>query len=169
MSFLENQGAHLAFTVASHFETAAQRIDCLHTHTIESDALFERFAVIFTARIENGNGLDELALRNATAIVADGDAQVIFHVDLYSVASIHLKLVDGIVNDFLEEHIDAVLGQVAITQTPDIHTRSGADVLHVGQVPNVVVGIFCCRLRANGDIFCCHRLDIIGIIWRRRG
>lgn len=62
----------------------------LHTDTIQADALLEGLAVIFSARVEHRDGLDELALGDAAAIVAHTDAQLVIDINLNARTGIHL-------------------------------------------------------------------------------
>ena len=145
---LKDQRAHLALSVGAHLEACAQRIDRLDAHTVESHALLESLGVVFAARIEHAHGLDELALRDAAAIVAHADTQIVVDIHLDAVALFHLKLVDRVVYHLFQQHIDAVFGQRSVAQTTDIHTRTGTHVLHIRQVADIVLGILHRRLQS---------------------
>ena len=138
----EGQCAHLALAIASHLEVRAQCVDGFHTDTVQADTLLESLRVVLTACIQHADGLDELSLRDAAAIVAHRHTQVVVDIDLDALAGIHLELVDGVVDDLLQQHINTVLGQRTVAQTTDIHTRARPDMLHVRQMAYVVVGIF---------------------------
>ncbi len=84
-------------------------------------------------------------MRDATAVVAHGDSEVVVDVNLYSLAGIHAELVDGIVHRLLQEHINAVLGQTSVTETAYVHTGSHTDMLDIGQGLDVGVNVFCLR------------------------
>ncbi len=127
----EDERAYLAFAVGAHLEVGAEGVDRLDTDAVESDTLLESLGVVLASGVEHRYGLDEFALGNAAAVVAYGDAQIVVDIDLDALAGVHLELVDGVVDDFLEQYVDAVLGQVAVTQSADIHAGSGAHVLHV--------------------------------------
>ena len=118
-----------------------QRIHCLHTHTVQAYTLLEGLAIILTAGVEHAHCLHQLALRDAAAIVAHADALVVGDVNLDALAGMHLKLVDRVVDDLLEQHIDTVVVLRAVAQLTDIHTGTQAHVLHITQVAYVVVGI----------------------------
>ena len=133
--------AHLAVAERLHLEMGAQRINGLDANAVQADGLLEGLRVVLTAGIEDADGLDELALRNAAAIVADGDAQVVLDGDLDAVARIHLELVDGVVNDFLQQHVDAVFGQRTVAQSADIHSWAQTNMLCTCQGFDVVVVI----------------------------
>ena len=139
---LERHAAHLALAVAASLKTRAQGIHGFHADTVQSDRLLESLRVVLAARVEHADGLDELSLRYAAAIVAHADTQVVVDVHLDAAPGVHLELVDGVVDYLLQQHVDAVLGQLSVAQTADVHAWSGAHVLHVGEVPDVVVGIF---------------------------
>ena len=67
---------------------------------------------------------------------------MIFDINLQSGTSPHLELIDRVIYHLLEKHVDSILRQVTVTQTTDIHTRTGTHMLHIAQVPDIVVGIF---------------------------
>ena len=108
---LEGGRAHLSVAVGPHLEAGTQGIDGLHADAVESDALLEGLGVVFAAGVELADGFDELALRDAAAVVAHADAKIVLDVYLDALAGVHLKLVDGVVDDFLEQDVDAVFGQ----------------------------------------------------------
>ena len=139
---LESCLTHLSVTIAGHLEMRTQRIHRLYTHTIQTYGLLESLRVVLTTSVQHADGFDELALRDASSIVTNGDAQVFVDGDFQSVACLHLKLVDGVINDFFQQNVDTVFGQRAVAQTSDIHSWTSADVLHIRQVPDVVVVIF---------------------------
>ena len=118
-----------------------QRIDRLHTHAIQTYRLLEGLRVILTTCIQHADSLDELTLRNATTIVTNGDTQIVVDGDLQAVASLHLELVDGVVDDFLQQHVDTIFWQRAVAQASDIHSWTGTDVFHVRQVSDIIVSI----------------------------
>ena len=105
-------------------EMLAQRIDGLHTDTIQADGLLEGLGVVLTTGIEHTDGLNHLTLRNATTIVSYADTEMILHRNLDAVAGIHLKFIDGVVDDLLQQHVDAVLGKRTVTQSSNIHART---------------------------------------------
>ncbi len=120
----------------------AEGIHRLHTHTVQSDTLLERLAVILTTGIQHAHSLDKFTLRNTTTIVAHADPQMIFDINLQSGSSSHLELVDRVIYHLFQKHIDTILRQVTIAQTTDIHTRTSTYMLHIAQVSDVVIGIF---------------------------
>ena len=81
-------------------------------------------------------------MRNASTIVAYSHTKIVFDVYFYPVASMHLKLVDRVVEHLFEQHVDTIFRQRAIAKTSDIHTRTCAHMLHVAKVSDVVVVIF---------------------------
>ena len=107
----KSRPTHLSVTIASHLEMGTQRIDGFHTHTIQTYRLLKGFRVVLTTSVQHADSLDELTLRDASSVVANGDSQILVDGDFQTVASLHLKLVDGVVDNFLQQHIDAVLGQ----------------------------------------------------------
>ena len=143
--------AHLSLAERLHLEMRAEGIDRLHTHTIQAHTLLEGLAVVLATSIEHADSLDKLALRNASAIIAHADTKIVLDDDFESLAGANLELVDGVVHHLYQEHLDAVFGQIAIAQTSDVHTRTGTYMLHITQVPDVVISILYCIV-----VFLCH-------------
>ena len=141
-TFLKLQMAHLSVAVRLYFEVGTEGIDRLHTHTVQTNALLERLAVVLTAGIQHTYSLNELALRNTTAIVAHADTQIVFDIDFQTGTCTHLEFIDRVVYHLLQEHINTIFRQISISQTADVHTRTGAYMLHIAQVADVIVGIF---------------------------
>ena len=132
VALLKLQRPYLAVSVRLYLEVGRESVDRLHTHTVKADALLERLGVVLAAGVEHRHSLDELALRYATSVVAHRHAQTLVDVDLDAASGVHLKLVYRVVDYLLKQHVDAVLGQIAIAQTTDVHTGTGTHVLHVG-------------------------------------
>ena len=141
-TFLKLQMAHLAVAERLYLEMRAEGIHRLHTHTVQADTLLERLAVVLTTGIQHAHSLDKFTLRNTTTIVAHADPQMIFDINLQSGTSAHLELIDRVIYHLFQEYVDSILRQVTITQTTNIHTRTGTHMLHITQVSDVVIGIF---------------------------
>ena len=108
-STLEDGFAYLSFTIAAYLEMRAQGIDSLHTHTVQTDRLLESLGVELTTGVQNADTLDELALGDASAIVAHRDAEVVLYVDFDAIACPHLELIDGVVEYLFQQDVDTVL------------------------------------------------------------
>ena len=108
-SSFKDGGAYLAVAVAAYLETVAQRIDRLDTHTVQPDAFLESLAVVLSSGVQLADRLYQLALRNASAVVAHADAQIVFYSHFYAFSGTHLELVDAVVHHFFQQHIDAVI------------------------------------------------------------
>ena len=134
--------AHLAVAERLYLEMRAEGIHRLHTHTVQADTLLERLAVVLTTGIQHAHSLDKFTLRNTTTIVAHTDPQMIFDINLQSGTSAHLELIDRVIYHLFQEYVDSILRQVTITQTTNVHTRTGTHMLHITQVSDVVIGIF---------------------------
>ena len=145
-AFGKNGLTHFPVAIAAYDETCAQGIDRLDADAVQTDAFLERLAVILAAGVEHAHSLDEFALRDAASVVAHTDTQVVFHADVYLLARVHLELVDAVVDDFFQEHIDAIFRITSVAQLAYVHAGACADVLHVAQVAYVVVVIFYGRL-----------------------
>ena len=111
LTFFKGSLAHLSVTIGVYLEVAAQRVDGFHTDTIQTDRLLKGFRVVLTTRVQHADGFNHLTLRDASAIVAHRDAEVVVHINLNAVASLHLELVDRVVDNFLQQHVDTVFCQ----------------------------------------------------------
>ena len=94
--------SHLAVAVATYLKAATQGVDRLDAHTIQTYTLLKGLRIILTAGVQLADGLDQLALRNATAIISNSYTQVILDGDLDALTGPHLKLVDAIVHHLLK-------------------------------------------------------------------
>ena len=153
----ENSRSDLSVTIGAHLEARAQEVHRLDAHAIHAHRLLERLRVVLTTRVQLAHGFHEFALWNAATVVANGDAQVVVDVDLDALAGIHAELVDGVVDGFLQQHIDAVLGMRSVVEATDVHTRASANMVYVREMANLVISIlYVCRVIDNGFVFFCH-------------
>ena len=150
--------AHLSVTIAMHLEMTAQCIDGLDTDTVQSDRLLECFRVELTTGIENTYRLDEFALRDASAIVANGDTQIVFHIHLDTFASLHLKLIDRVVEHFFQQHVDTILSRGTVAESANIHTRAQTDMLQTCQGLYITLVIFYSTVLFNDILLFTHIL-----------
>ena len=161
LTTLKDERPHLSFTIAPDLETGTEGIDGLHAHTVQTHTFLEGLSIVFTTGIQYRYGLHKLTLRDATAIVTYRDAQVVLDIHLDAVTGIHLKLIDRVVDDLLEQDVDAVLRQVAIAQSSYIHARTCPNMLHVRQVSDVVIRILYC----SGIILLIHLSPFYNIFY----
>ena len=85
-------------------------------------------------------GLDDGVQRNSSSKVPDGDLPVLnLNDDL--LAESCGELVDAVVHNLLEQHVDAVPGIGAVAKSSDVHSRTPADVFDTFQGPYVVVSV----------------------------
>ena len=122
---------HLTVTETLYDEFGRKRVHRLGTHAVHAHRLLEGFGIVLAARIHLRHAVDDLLERDAAAVVAHA-AAVVFHVDFNLLARAHGELVDGVVDNFLREHVDAVVGALSVAQLADVHT---------GAEPNVFVPI----------------------------
>ncbi len=85
-------------------------IDCLQAHTIQTNAFLKSFAIILAASVKFAHGIHHLALRNAAAIITHAYPKIVFNGNFNAVASSHLEFVNTIINCFLQQHIDTIIG-----------------------------------------------------------
>ncbi len=84
------------------------------------------------------------------AVVADGDAAVFGDVDPDAVAAAGHRLVDAVVDDLVDE-----LMQAALVGATDVHAGASPDSLQAFEDLNVFGGV----LLYGGFSFCCHGCD----------
>ena len=80
-------------------------------------------------------------MRDASAVVSYCYGKIVGDIYFYPVSGVHLELVDGVVDNLLEEHVYTIFGKGAVAQPAYIHTGSCAHMLHVAEVSDVVIGI----------------------------
>lgn len=124
----ELDGAHFAFAEGGDAEEVAEGVDGFDADAIESDGAFEGFAVVFGTGVDLGGAFDEFAQGDTAAVVAHGD-HVVFDFDLDFLAVAHDVFVDAVVENFLEQDVDAVFGGGAIAEFANIHAGAETDVL----------------------------------------
>ena len=66
----EVEFAHLSVAERLYFEMTAQEVHGLHAYAIQSHRLLEGLRIVLTTSVQLAYGFDELALRDASAIVA---------------------------------------------------------------------------------------------------
>ena len=159
-AFLELSPACLAVAEALRHEMQTQRIHRLQAHAVQTHTFLENLRVILTAGVQHRHGLHQFAQGDATTIVAHTNAQVLVQRHLYALAGIHLELVYTIVYHLFQQYIDTVLRMRPIAQLANIHAWAGPHMLHIRQVPDIVVIINHFLLF---DFFFCHRKCILKI------
>ena len=158
-AFLECCRAHLSVAVRAHLEVRAQGVYRLCSHAVQTDALLERLAVVFSSGVEYAYRLDEFSLRNASSVVSHAYAQIVFHVNLDALSGVHLELVDTVINDFFQQDVNSVFLVTSVAQFSDVHSGTCPDMLHVRQVADVVICIINSLFLAWNYLFFCHLLN----------
>ena len=124
----EGDRAGLAVAHRTGGELARKHVDGLDAHAVQADGLLEGRTAVLAAGIHLADGRRERFERNAAPVVAHRD-HVVGHRDLDLLAGTHDELVDRVVDDLLDEHVDAVVGLRTVAQLADIHAGAQADVL----------------------------------------
>ncbi len=125
---LEVDGLGLALAEGLRAVDGGEGVDGLLADAVEADGFLESLRVVFRAGVDDGDAVEDLAQRDAAAVVADAQG-ALGQLDLDLAAAAHGELVDGVVDRLLEEDVDAVLGVGAVAEPADIHARAEADVL----------------------------------------
>ena len=134
---------HAAVAETLDDELGRKRVHRLGTHTVQAHRLLEGFGVVLAAGVNLRYAVDDLAQRNAAAVVTYAGA-VVFDVNDNLLAGTHHEFVDGVVDNFLHQHVNAIVGAVAVAELADVHTRTFADMFVPFQCSNAVFGILCC-------------------------
>ena len=116
---------------------------CVHgleTDTVQTHGLLVSLGVVLTACVEDAHSLHHGVQRNTSSEVAYCCGLLVYsYLDLLSESS--RELVDGVVDHFLEEHVDAVSQILSVTQSSDVHSRTSADMFDAFERLDVVVCI----------------------------
>ena len=126
-ALLERRPGELALAEARHGERVRQRVDRLGAHPVQAHAELEHVVIVLRPRVDARDALDDLAQRDAPAVVAHGHFQAV-DCQQHLVAVAHDELVDSVVDDLLEQDVHAVVVVAAIADAADVHARAGTDV-----------------------------------------
>ena len=99
---LESDAAHLSVAIGTSLEARTQEVHRLDAHAIHSDRLLKRLRVVFSARVELADSLDEFSLRNTASVVAHRYAQVVVDVDFDAFSGVHPKFVNRVVDGLFQ-------------------------------------------------------------------
>ena len=124
-----------------NFKEFAQGIDCLDAHPVEPDGLLESFTVILRARIDLGSAVHEFAQRNTPSIVAHLHPTLSVNLDADFPAVPHHEFIHRIVDDLLQQEVDAIVLHCAVTKLSDVHARAEANMLPPVEGLDVFFGI----------------------------
>ena len=156
--FQEIAGAefrHLRTTITNrlHPKAARKGIDRLGTDAIQANAFLKRFGIVLAAGVDLRYALHHFAQRNTASEVTNIDMSILDgYFDRFAVT--HDELVDTVIDDFLQEYVNAVVFRRAIAQLTDVHTGAGADVLFPVKRANAVLRVAVFRF-----LLFCHILN----------
>ena len=120
-------GAGFAFAKGLNGELGGEGVDGFDANSVEADGFLEGLGIVFRAGVDFGGAVLEFAEGDAAPVVAHVNVGAV-DIDLNCFAVPHDEFVDGVVDDFLQENVDAVIGGSAVPEFPDIHTGAEADV-----------------------------------------
>ena len=98
----EGDAAHLSVAIGTSLEARTQEVHRLDAHAVHSDRLLKRLRVVFSARVELADGLDEFSLRNTASVVAHRYAKVVVDVDFDAFSGVHPKFVNRVVDGLFQ-------------------------------------------------------------------
>ena len=128
LAFPEDPLVELALAKAHDLELRGERVHRLGADAVQANGELEHVVVELSARVDLADAVDDLAQRDAAAVVADRH-RILLASDVDDLSLAHDELVDAVVDDFLQQYIDAVHGIGAVAQPSDIHARAQPDVL----------------------------------------
>ena len=113
--------------VGADDEVGRKRVDGLGADAVEPHAELEDVVVVFGTGVDDRDALDDFAEGNAAAVVADLDSPLV-DLDVDLLATAHDELINGIVDDLLEQYVDAIVGIGTRAEPTDVHAGPQADV-----------------------------------------
>ena len=119
-----------------HKKRFGKRIDRLGAHPVQTDAELEYIVVIFGARIDNRDALHDLSQRDAPAVIPNKNKPVILGFDVDPLAVAHDVLIHGVIDHFLDQDINSIVGMAAISQPTDVHAGSESNMFNRGKALN---------------------------------
>ena len=141
-SFFKNYGTYFAVTITPYFKTAAECVDGFDADTVQTDAFFESFAVIFPAGIQFADCFYQFSLRNAPSVITYTYAEIVLDVDFNTFAGTHFKFIDAVVHHFFQQYVDTVIILRTVAKAAYVHARTDTNMLHVVQMANVIFVVF---------------------------
>ena len=138
---LTEKGA-LAFLVpkGDDLKIGREKVYGFGSHSVEAHGFLEDGGIVFSPGIHHRNAFHDLAQGNAPAVVAYRYGAVLDG-DVDALTLPHDKLVDGVVDDLLEQDVDTVVRRGSVSQFADVHPGTQADVFARREVDDLVFGI----------------------------
>ena len=127
-----------AVAIGDDGEVGREGVDGLDADTVQPDGFLEGLGAELAAGVERGDSLGEVALGDTAPEVAHADGAV-GDVDVDAVAGLHAELVDGVVDHFLEQDVDAVVTILTAVRVADVHAGAFTDGLESFEGDNVAV------------------------------
>ena len=121
LAALEHRFRILPVPEGPNGELGGEGIYGFQAYAVEADRELERLIVVLGAGIDDGDAFDHLAEGDSPAEIAHRYA-VAFQGYLNPRAMLHRELIDGVVDDLLQQDIYAIIGMRAIAQPPYIHS-----------------------------------------------
>jgi hypothetical protein len=129
----ETGGGKPALTEGRHLEVLGQGIDGLGSHPVQTDGKLKDVGIVLRSGIDDRNTIDYLAQRDTPAEVPDPYQTLLIYRDIYPLAGPHDELIDRVVDDFLQQDVDAVILIGTIAEPADVHPRPLPDVFQRAQ------------------------------------
>ena len=126
-AFAEDCGTALAVTPGCNLEIRGKRVHGLCADAVHADGEHIAVLVELAAGIGLRDAIHEFAQRDAASVVAHGEGALVGG-DVDAPPEAHDVLVDGVVHDFLEHHVNAVVRVGTVAHAADVHARTLTDV-----------------------------------------
>ena len=131
LALLEQRLGKLAVAHGADVEPVRERVDGLGAHAVHAHGELEALGVELAAGVQLAHAVHDLAERDAAPVVAHAArAAVPVELDLHAPPVAHDELVDRVVDDLLQQHVDAVVVVAAVAGPADVHPEAQPDMLH---------------------------------------
>ena len=143
---MENHAFALSVAAAFNGERGAKGVNGFYAHAVEANRLLERFGVVLAAGVDFRCHIHHFAEGYAAAVVGHGyrpSGTDSVDPDFYLFAEAHHEFIDGVVQHFFQQHINAIVGGSAVAEFAYVHARAEADVLAPVEGCYVVLGVAC--------------------------
>ena len=124
-----------------NLEVRRKRIYRLGSYTVQSYRFLKRFRIILSTGIHLRHYIYDFSQRNSPTVITNYYF-IIFDVHFDSSPCTHHELIYAVVHHLFEKHIYAIIRRRTVTEFPDIHSWSHADVLFPIEGAYIIFGIF---------------------------
>ena len=117
-----------AVAIGLYEEARRQGIHRLDTHAVQTHRFLEGLGVVLATGVHLRRHVSHLVERNTPPVVSHRD-HLARNLDNNLFAKAHHVLVERIVENLLQQHVDTVVGVRTVAQLSNVHTGPAADML----------------------------------------